>query len=287
MKKQLSENWQLWILMALVFLALAAGARKTALDLEWSEFNANILFIVSFFAISVFYLIFHELFVKLTLPLLDKLFKKLGFKPRIDSKDTVEDRIVIDYGTTRSEKIRKQEKRYMELESRVIKYIGDTMAHYMSEAALSKLIDRACEFFHMKLVPDFQQSDSVIVSDELSTMDLMHFGWNIAKPFRKPCAHTALFLKQIFPEVFRNTEVFTIEKKLCLSPMQGKIKINRNVGMYGVIEPKTIESVEKPIKASEKELKQGDKSAKQAAIADMLDEGIAGDYDFEDMLVEE
>lgn len=287
MKKQLSENWQLWILMALVFLALAAGARKTALDLEWSEFNANILFIVSFAALSVFYLIFHELFVKLAFPLLDKLFKKLGFKPRIESEDAIDDRIIIDYGTTRGEKIRKQEKRYMELESRVIKYIGDTMAHYMSEAALSKLIDRACEFFHMKLIPDFQQSDSVIVSDELSTMDLMHLGWNIAKPFRKPCAHTALFLKQIFPEVFSNTEVFTIEKKLCLSPMQGKIKINRNVGMYGVIEPKTIESMVKPVKSSEKELKQGDKSAKQAAIADMLDEGIAGDYDFEDMLIEE
>lgn len=273
--------------MALVFLALAAGARKTALDLEWSEFNANILFIVSFAAISIFYLIFHELFVKLAIPLLDKLFKKLGFKPRMESGDAIDDRIIIDYGTTRGEKIRKQEKRYMELESRVIKYIGDTMAHYMSEAALSKLIDRACEFFHMKLIPDFQQSDSVIVSDELSTMDLMHLGWNIAKPFRKPCAHTALFLKQIFPEVFRNTEVFTIEKKLCLLPMQGKIKINRNVGMYGVIEPKPIESVGKPIETSEKELKQVDKSAKQAAIADMLDEGIAEDYDFEDMLVEE
>lgn len=287
MKKQLSENWQLWILMALVFLALSAGARKTALDLEWSEFNANILFIVSFAAISVFYLIFHELFVKLALPLLDRLFKKLGFKPRIDLKDTVEDRIVIDYGTTRGEKIRKQEKRYMELESRVIKYIGDTMAHYMSEDALLKLIDRACEFFHMKLVPDFQQSDSVTVSDELSTMDLMHFGWNIAKPFRKPCAHTALFLKQMFPDVFRNTEVFTIEKKLRLSPMQGKIKINRNVDMYGIIAPNTTETKAKPYMASVQKTKPGDKSAKQAAIADMLDEGISGDYDFEDMLVEE
>lgn len=287
MKKQLSENWQLWILMALVFLALAAGARKTALDLEWSEFNANILFIVSFAAISVFYLIFHEVFVKLAHPMLDKLFKKFGFKPRIDSKDTVEDRIVIDYGTTRGEKIRKQEKRYMELESRVIKYIGDTMAHYMSEDALLKLIDRACEFFHMKLIPDFQQSDSVTVSDELSTIDLMHFGWNIAKPFRKPCAHTALFLKQMFPDVFRNTEVFTIEKKLRLSPMQGKIKINRNVDTYGIIAPNTIESEEKPFKASVRQLKQGDKSAKQAALADMLDDGIAGDYDFEDMLAEE
>ena len=64
MKKQLSENWQLWILMGSVFLALSAGARKMALDLEWSEFNANIAFIVSFVSMSVIYLVFHDLSVK-------------------------------------------------------------------------------------------------------------------------------------------------------------------------------------------------------------------------------
>ena len=63
MKKQLSENWQLWILMGSVFLALSAGARKMALDLEWSEFNANIAFIVSFVSMSVIYLVFHDLSV--------------------------------------------------------------------------------------------------------------------------------------------------------------------------------------------------------------------------------
>lgn len=58
MKKQLSENWQLWILMGSVFLALAAGARKIALELEWSEFNANIIFIVSFIAMYIIYIYF-------------------------------------------------------------------------------------------------------------------------------------------------------------------------------------------------------------------------------------
>lgn len=125
-------------------------------------------------------------------------------------------------------------KRYMDLEGRVIRYAGDTMSSYITDSALSKLVELCCESFQMKLAPDFQESDALKVSDELSTMDLMHFGWNIAKPFRKPCGHTALFLKQVFPDVFRNTEVFTIEKKLCLSPMQGRIKINRNVDMYGM-----------------------------------------------------
>lgn len=284
MKKQLSENWQLWILMASIFLALSAGARKIAIDLQWSEFNANILFIVSFIALSIIYLVFHELSVKLFQPLFDKLFKKLGFTPRTDNEPK-EDRIVIDYGATREERIRKQEKRYMDLESRVIRYAGDTMSPYMTDASLSKLVELCCEFFQMKLAPDFQRSDALKVSDELSTMDLMHFGWNIAKPFRKPCGHTALFLKQVFPDVFRNTEVFTIEKKLSLSPMQGRIKINRNVDMYGMAEP----TVNTPtsVKTIKKDKNRVKHSAKQAALADMREEGMSDGFNLEDALIED
>ena len=284
MRKQLSENWQLCILMASIFLALSAGARKMALDYGWSDFNSNILFIVSFIALSIIYLVFHELSVKLLQPLFDKLFRKLGFTPRMDNEQK-DDRIVIDYGATREERIRKQEKRYMDLEGRVIRYAGDTMSPYMSDTSLSKLVELCCEFFHMRLAPDFQESDALKVSDELSTMDLMHFGWNIAKPFRKPCGHTALFLKQVFPDVFRNTEVFTIEKKLCLSPMQGRIKINRNVDAYGMTESivDTPTSV-KPVKKDKTKVKY---SAKQAALADMLEEGVSDDFNLEDALIED
>lgn len=284
MKKQLSENWQLWILMASIFLALSAGARKLAIDYGWSDFNANILFIVSFIALSIVYLVFHELSVKLFQPLFDKLFKKLGFTPRTDNEPK-DERIVIDYAATREERIRKQEKRYMDLESRVIRYIGDTMSPYMSDATLSKLVELCCEFFHMKLAPDFQESDALKVSEELSTMDLMHFGWNIAKPFRKPCGHTALFLKQIFPDVLRNTEVFTIEKKLCLSPMQGRIKINRNVDKYGMAE--SIVDTRTTLKTSKKIKTKAKCSAKQAALSDMLEEGISDGFDLEGTLIED
>lgn len=284
MRKQLSENWQLWILMASIFLALSAGARKLAIDYGWSDFNANILFIVSFIALSIVYIVFHELSVKLFQPLFDKLFKKLGFTPRMDNEPK-DERIVIDYAATREERIRKQEKRYMDLESRVIRYIGDTMSPYMSDATLSKLVELCCEFFHMKLAPDFKKSDALKVSDELSTMDLMHFGWSIAKPFRKPCGHTALFLKQIFPDVFRNTEVFTIEKKLCLSPMQGRIKVNRNVDKYGTVE--SIVDTQTTVKTSKKIKTKAKCSAKQAALSDMLEEGISDGFDLEGSLIED
>ena len=270
--------------MASIFLALSAGARKLAIDYGWSDFNANILFIVSFIALSIAYLVFHELSVKLFQPLFDKLFKKLGFTPRADN-ETKDERIVIDYAATREERIRKQEKRYMVLEGRVIQYVGDTISPYMTDSALSKFVELCCEFFHMKLAPDFQASDALKVSDELSTMDLMHFGWSIAKPFRKPCGHTALFLKQVFPDVFRNTEVFTIEKKLCLSPMQGRIKINRNVDKYGMTE--SLVDTQTTVKTSKKIKTKAKCSAKQAALSDMLEEGISNGFDLEGRLIED
>ena len=286
MKKQLSENWQLWILMTAVFLALAAGARKIVLDLKWSEFNANITFIVSFVAMSVIYLVFHDLSVRLFQPMFESLFKRMGFKPRTEEVNR-DDMIVIDYGTTREQKKRKQEERVIALESKVVKYIGEIMSPYATEQQLSKLIELSCEFIHMKLAPDFQESDAVTVSDELSTTDLMHYGWNIAKPFGKPCGHTALFLKQIFPVAFRNTEVYTIEKKLRLNPMQGKIKIDKDIVVKrsGLI-PQAQADGKKPVPTMKKVKTKG-KTAQEAAIADMLEEGFTDTAEFEDLLLEE
>lgn len=286
MKKQLSDNWQLWILMVSVFLALSAGARKMALDLEWSEFNANIAFIVSFIAMSVIYLVFHDLSVKILQPMFECLFKRLGFKPRTDVVKR-DDMIVIDYGTTREQKKRKQEERVIALESKIVKYIGEIMSPYTTEQQLSKLIELSCEFIHTKLAPDFRDSDAVIVSEELSTTDLMHYGWNIAKPFGKPCGHTALFLKQIFPVAFRNTEVYTIEKKLRLNPMQGIIKIDKDIAVNRseVLTPEHA-ACKKP-SPMKKKVKTGSKSAQEAAIADMLEEGFSGTTDLEDLLLED
>ena len=286
MKKQLSDNWQLWILMVSVFLALSAGARKMALDLEWSEFNANIAFIVSFIAMSVIYLVFHDLSVKILQPMFECLFKRLGFKPRTDVVKR-DDMIVIDYGTTRVQKKRKQEERVIALESKIVKYIGEIMSPYTTEQQLSKLIELSCEFIHTKLAPDFRDSDAVIVSEELSTTDLMHYGWNIAKPFGKPCGHTALFLKQIFPVAFRNTEVYTIEKKLRLNPMQGIIKIDKDIAVNRseVLTPEHA-ACKKP-SPMKKKVKTGSKSAQEAAIADMLEEGFSGTTDLEDLLLED
>lgn len=183
-------------------------------------------------------------------------------------------------------KKRKQDERIMALESKVVEYIGEIMSQYTTGQELSKLIDRSCEFIHMKLAPDFQESDAVTVSDELSTTDLMHYGWNIAKPFGKPCGHTALFLKQIFPVAFRNTEVYTIEKKLRHNPMQGRIKIDKTIAMPKAnIESQHQPEVEKSVYKA-KRVKPKGMNAQEAAIADMLEDGYPDVCDLNDLMLE-
>lgn len=277
MKKNLPASRQLWILMAAIFLVVSAIIRSYVLSIGWSAFNANITFIFSFIAIGIIYLTFHEFIMTVVSPKIERLFERLGFK----AKDERNEDGIRDYAEVRDAKIRQQEKKAIALERRVLKYISDTMASYMDDENLMKLIDKATDFIHASSV-DFSESDAVAVSDILSTSDLMHFGWNIAKPFRKPCGQTARFLKQLFPVPFRNTEVYTIEKKLRLNPRQGNIKINVDVANYGLVDTK-----EPEVKNNIKQTRRRSESAMQAAMADMGIEGLSDGFNLNDSLIED
>lgn len=67
--------------------------------------------------------------------------------------------------------------------------------------------------------------------------------------------------------------------------MQGRIKINRNVDMYGMAEP----TVDTPtsVKTIKKDKNRVKHSAKQAALADMREEGMSEDLNLEDALIED
>ncbi len=156
----------------------------------------------------------------------------MGFKAKTKIESTKaknNDNLVINYATTRDKTLKKQEQRILAIEKKVITYVGDVMSPYLSKGDLSILIENAINFIHLNFAPNFDASASVKTSRVLTTADLMHFGWNIAKPFRKSGAHTALFLKQVFADAFRNTELQTIERKLRNNPMAGTIKINPDI----------------------------------------------------------
>lgn len=57
----------------------------------------------------------------------------------------------------------------------------------------------------------------------------MHFGWNIAQPFKIPRKETALFLKKTFPKALYDVEVSTIQRKLTNSESKSLIPLQENI----------------------------------------------------------
>lgn len=150
------------------------------------------------------------------------------------------------------------------------------MSPYLSKGDLSILIENVISFIHLNFAPNFDASASVKISRVLTTADLMHFGWNIAKPFRKPGAHTALFLKQVFADAFRNTELQTIERKLRNNPMTGTIKINLDI--YGCKRSEEVQKGGNRATSKMQKSKSESVSAKECALADMADDDVPMPY---------
>ena len=177
-------------------------------------------------------------------------------------------------------RLKKHKQRILAIEKKVITYVGDVMSPHLSKKDLSLLIENVINFIHLNFAPNFDASLSVKTTRTLTTADLMHFGWNIAKPFRKSGSHTALFLKQVFADAFRNTELQTIERKLRNNPMKGTIKINADI--CGNKQSDVREQAENQASTKAPKVKPKTLSAKECALADMADEDVPMPYNLGD-----
>lgn len=174
-------------------------------------------------------------------------------------------KIVIDYEGRREQAKKRQEDRAYEKEANVILYVGYIMSPFVEKNVVEKIIDAVTEFIHTSGVPEFPKEAAIRLPDELSTTDMMHFGWNIAKPFKKYNLHTAHFLKQVFADTFRDVEVCTIERKLKYNGTQGKIKINENVECFVIPdEDEPVETTTKSVTEKTASKKQSSKPKKSA-----------------------
>ena len=276
MKNISKNNWALWLLMASVFMMMALAAREVAVEKGFEPLYVNVVFVSTFSILIALYAIIIDILT----PILDWAFKRMGFKAKTKIESTKaknNDNLVIDYATTRDKTLKKQEQRILAIEKKVITYVGDIMSPYLSKQDLSILIENVINFMHLNFAPNFDASVAVKTTRVLTTADLMHFGWNIAKPFRKSGAHTALFLKQVFADAFRNTELQTIERKLRNNPMCGTIKINPDIcGNKQSVERKDSRGVKTtiPQKHNTESV-----SAKECALADMADDDVPMPYE--------
>ena len=125
-------------------------------------------------------------------------------------------------------------------------YVGYTLSPFVDKHIVEKVINAVTSFIHTQGVPEFYDDEAIDLPDTLTTTDMMHFGWNIAKPFKKSNPHTAHFLKQVLALKFKDVELCTIERKLKSNGTQGNIKINENVARFEI--PTEDEKVEENTK---------------------------------------
>lgn len=94
----------------------------------------------------------------------------------------------------------------------VTTYTQRTFAPYVSEEELTNLCKQITHYLSSEW--SVENSQEVKVSPQIKSIDLMHFGWNISRPFGKKREEIALFLKHTFAHSLRDVELSSIQRKL-------------------------------------------------------------------------
>ncbi len=223
------ENIVIYSVVVVTILALALLSRSIAISLGADNFTSLFVFIgVFILGISLFSMI------KLLLyEIVSRIFR--------DKKELLEENSsnnlhnnqlseITDKSKDEIEDIRKrdQEKKKKEQKRKIddaIQYTKEKFASYVSKEDLLKL----CA--NVKLYSSKGSFDAIapIKVNELSVLDIYHFGWNIWKHFGKihNQEDVAIFLKKVFAELLKDVEVGTIPKNLTRDESKGIIKIER------------------------------------------------------------
>lgn len=226
-------------LTGLVFSAnviVGAKARQMVLHRGLDAFNGYVAFGICILMLTVIYVNLQELFKKTLSPFFETLFMKYPKyrkkrKVETDSKETTEEEPLtketatnpppsMDYAQIRLSAMKAKEQAEQEKLATVLTYTRESFAPYMKEEDLNILCEYICLFHADKDIP--KNARTVKVDSAIRTIDLMHFGWNIGYQFSKTGIQIATFIKRVFAEALKESEISTLKSKLRL---EGKCTI--------------------------------------------------------------
>ena len=255
MKKNRLDYIVLYLIVACFILALAAVTRLFALKEGFDGFSLFIIFVIVIAILFVVYLSIHSFLERLLLPIIGKILSKIPFINKIKAKryashiegsiDVIQapERLLAEVvDEERSESISKSQapvleeirqtqlqKRALEQEEQintVVEYTGKAFVLYTSEEDLEVLIQNLHIYINNL---DLKELKPIKVK-ELTINDLRHFGWNIWNHFKpRKQEDIAYFLKVVFPEVFKETEVESIKRHLRGEEKKGVLKIEKDI----------------------------------------------------------
>lgn len=244
MKNNILEYVILYVIVACVALVIATLARMSAVLMGFDGFTAFMVFIIVLVILAIVYLSIHVVLQNLMLPWIGNGLAKIPyFRNKIEQRQVTiieeqkEDNIVVDNENDvvdiepeqtislkdiRSEQQQQIAKEQEEKLNIALDYTRKSFALYLSDEDLDVLCRNVRTYMNRL---DEKELDPVKVK-ELSALDLRHFGWNIWNYFKpRNQMDIANFLKIVFPNIFRETEVESIKRHLKDDELKGVMKI--------------------------------------------------------------
>lgn len=223
----MNRGYYFLIYSCLIFgiLLLAIPIQKFLVNLFQAEgFYEFALYLGTCTFIGGIYLWFQDIVNVLLSPLVEHLLNYLKIKPnttienvlQIDSTKTTQ----IEYTEPDYEECKKSAQLRIDAEEKnslqhAISYTAEQLSNYMKKKQLEQLYEYITMLQHATLEVCKQIKDPIKVDNKINTTDLMHFGWNISEYLGiKKKIIVATFLKYVFADSFKNTEIQTIYSKL-------------------------------------------------------------------------
>ena len=227
--KKLEKQTLTWLVFS-ANVIVGAMARQMVLHHGLDAFNGYVAFMVCTLMLTAIYINLQELFKKTLSPFFETLFMKFPNygkkgKVEIEDKETTEEESwtketdtnppsSMDYAQIRLSAMKAKEQAEQEKLTTVLTYTRESFAPYMKEEDLNILCKYICLFHADKDIPKVVRT--VKVDSAIRTIDLMHFGWNIGYQFSKSGIQITTFIKRVFAEALKESEISTLKSKLRL-----------------------------------------------------------------------
>lgn len=189
-------------------------------ELQMDEFSGLVAFVIVCLLLGAAYLSFQSIIDVWLLPVIERTVSKKY--PQIECEPEVEPigsmpngEISVpnydEYKQTAQQKIQQEQAKVL---GNVLTYTVQELALYLTESELQQLCEHI-RFFQYATENEYKQIKiPVAVDATLKSIDLMHFGWNIGNQFKKTGIETATFIKRVFAERLKESEISTIKRKL-------------------------------------------------------------------------
>lgn len=226
------DNILLIICGGMGIAALALTFRYLFIGLGFDSFGANIVFAIVFVVGLILFISYLE-FIQKIVSRFVKNKQEVSIEPTESIEPEQQTELIIekpklDLDSIRIKHLQEQQEHKEKLLETALEYTRTTFAPYTDDENIERLCSYVADYYN---AIDLKGVKPVRIK-ELTTYDLCHFGWNIWNHFRSIRKNRqediAIFLKIVFSQSFKETDIETIRKKLTYKEGKFKIKLMKD-----------------------------------------------------------